>query len=519
MKRRLTSLVTLSTLFFALPAAAEMGLEPGAPQAGNMPGGVSPGVESQSKDDWRFHFNGYFSMPLWMGFGTRCESDDSACKDALEDNGQSNGTIHAPPLVPGERGSFGYTNVLPQPWTQLNFSYGTSEVTATVILAARTASSASGYFNPPDHIGIQDAFLTLDLGSTETTQYRVHAGAFSSRYGTMGEYDEGQYATPIIARMDGAGILGSGRWELSDSLLLQAEGGMLGNIDKPVLGTNPEGWNGFADANTGSTFAGHGHVGLNISDKVNVGAHLIHSFASDDQAGVQEQPDAKLTVIGADARLTLGAPGHLFLGFSNAKATDVGSLGSVVHYLDTDNGPDLIRNYLGTESEGNGKITTLALQYDFSLAAAMLAPEEFSGNAPDLRASLFGMYSTVSQDGTVSRTPPANRAGICSESCMKLGGELTYKPLAMLAVGARVDQVAQHMGEGGGVTSRESFTVISPRVILSSDWNSQDQITMQYSYYSYGSQVVARSPGYDPNDSTYVSPDAHTVSLNANMWW
>lgn len=519
MKRRLlTSLVTSTVLLTALPAAAEMGLEPGAPQAGNMPGGVSPGVESQNKDDWRFHFHGYFNMPLWMGIGQRCASDDQQCVDDLPE-GQSNTTVHAPPVVPGEEGSFADTNILPDPWTQLNFSYGTSTVTATVILAAGTASSASGYFNPPDHIGIQDAFITMNLSDSEESLYRVHAGAFSSRYGSMGEYDEGEYATPMIARVEGAGVLGSARWALAPHIHLQAEAAIVGNIDKPVLGTNPEGWNDFADANIGSTFGSHAHVGVDYKNTVNVGLHALHSFAKDDQANLQNQPDAKFTILGADANFSMGPAGFLFLGGSHAIAKNVQSLGSVVRYLNTKDGPDLIRNYLGAESNGTGNITTLALQYDFSLASAMLAPEKFSGNAPDLKLAAFGMMTFTSPDGDVTPLPPVNRLGICSDSCLKFGVEGAYKPFSMFAVGARLDQVAQNMGNGGGLGGKDSFTVISPRLMFSSDWNAQDQITLQYSYYAYGSQVAVRNPEYDPRSMVYTPGDQHTVSIFANMWW
>jgi hypothetical protein len=50
-------------------------------------------------------------------------------------------------VVPGNNfESFDYTGVLPDPWVQLNFSYGNPVVTATVIVAAR--SIAAGPFDP-----------------------------------------------------------------------------------------------------------------------------------------------------------------------------------------------------------------------------------------------------------------------------------------------------------------------------------------------------------------------------------
>ena len=33
----------------------------------------------------------------------------------------------------------------------------------------------------------------------------VFVGAFASRYGSPGEYDEGRYGTPLIARVNGIG--------------------------------------------------------------------------------------------------------------------------------------------------------------------------------------------------------------------------------------------------------------------------------------------------------------------------
>lgn len=503
MKRRLTSQVALFSLLVSLPAAAQMGLEPGTPQAGSLPGGVTPGIQSQSKDDWRFDFHGYFTMPFWAGIGTR---ENPAA-------GQSGTVLHAPPVVPGERGSFGYTNVMQSPWTQLNFSYGTSVVRGTVILAAKTATSAAGYFNPPDHVGIKDVFLTLDLPGSDKSKYVVNAGVFTNRYGTMGEYDEGIYATPVAARVEGAGLNGAGRWALTPDVFLLAEGAVVGDIDKPVLGTVPEGWNGFANANTGSTYAAHGHLGASFHQFAHVAIHGFHSFSRDNQASIQTQPDAELNVLAGDVRLTMGGYGHLFLGASHANATTVQSLGSVVRYLDTVNGRDLIYNYLGTGSNGTGKITTLALQYDMSLAAMLKPNEKFSGNGPDVRASVFGMMTMTDTTDRVADAP-INRYGICNDRCMKFGAEVSYKPFAYLAVGGRIDQVDQ-----APPNASRSFTILSPRVIFTSDWNSQDQIVLQYSNYSYGNQVAARSPGYDPADMTYARADQHTVSLHANMWW
>ena len=51
----------------------------------------------------------------------------------------------------------------PQPYAQLNFSYGNSVVTGNVILLSRTATDAQQFYNPPDQSGIADAYVNFRL--------------------------------------------------------------------------------------------------------------------------------------------------------------------------------------------------------------------------------------------------------------------------------------------------------------------------------------------------------------------
>jgi hypothetical protein len=303
--------------------------------------------------------------------------------------------------------------------------------------------------------------------------------------------------------------------------------GINGNIDKPVLGTVPEGWNGFADTNTGSTYAGHFHVGAAFGRTLSIGAHAIHTFASDDQASVQDQPDGSMSIFGGEVRVTPQPFGHLHLSASLADAQNVRSLGNVVQYLNTKDGPDLIRNYLGAESNGTGSITTLALQYDLSVAQAILYPRTFSGNAPDVRLSLFGMMFSTKQDDqngqdvVVARDGVENRVDICSVGCYKAGAEVAYSPLSWFAVSLRGDHVRQDTsGTDDGVPDTDqAYNAVSPRLIFRSDWNSQDQVVLQYSEYMYGGGIQVRNPDYDPRDLFYTPPDKRMISLTGTMWW
>src|SRR5690606_7688720 len=120
--------------------------------------------------------------------------------------GQSDTVLHAPPVVPDDLETFSHTGVVPTPYAQLNFSYGNNVVTGHVSLLARQANVASGFFDPPAQAGVNDLYLTLDpdLGVNDLV-FKVNVGAFTNRYGATGEYSEGQYGTPLIARINGVG--------------------------------------------------------------------------------------------------------------------------------------------------------------------------------------------------------------------------------------------------------------------------------------------------------------------------
>src|SRR5204862_2658520 len=52
---------------------AGLGLAPGTPQVGTLPGGIVPAYGQKPKDeqDYRFDFHGFFTMPLRVGLNQR----------------------------------------------------------------------------------------------------------------------------------------------------------------------------------------------------------------------------------------------------------------------------------------------------------------------------------------------------------------------------------------------------------------------------------------------------------------
>jgi hypothetical protein len=471
-----------------------LGLAPGAPQTATLPGGITPsfGAVSGGSQDWRFDFHGFVLLPLRVGLNER----ENPGRD------QRRLVLHTPPRVPGGFETFEYTAVAPDPWVQLNFSYGNPHVTATVIVAARTVSNAESYFNPPDHIGINDAFLTFWIPASEQARFNVNVGGFANRYGNMGEYDLGRYGTPLIAAVSGMGVTATGLFDLGD-IDIVAETGIQGQLTKTPVGLEPAGWNDFADPNVGTTFAPHLHGAVGYRDMVQAGLHLIHAFAQDDRATPTTQPDGNITVIGGDARLTLARFGHLYAGYAHTDANDARSVSGVFRILNAAGGPGLLEEYLGPNSGGRGQLDTFGAQYDFSLGNYLRYPRPFEGDAPDVVLSLFSILTRVN-------TPDDDWDDLYK---LKYGGEVGYSLLSWFALAGRYDRVLSDTSD-----PTQTHAILTARTIFRTDFNSQDQVTLQYSRYLSGSGVTVKE-GYPPRRDPTIEPDGHVISLMASMWW
>jgi hypothetical protein len=471
-----------------------IGLEPGAPQAAAMAGGVTPafGRSSANDSDWVFDIHGYLQLPLRVGLNERTEAGE----------GQKVTVLHTPPVIPGTYGTFEYTSLIPDPWAQLNFSYGNRDVTATVIIAARTVSNANGYFNPADQLGINDAFVTFHPHSQDKHKINVHVGAFANRYGIMGEYDMGRYGTPLTARVAGVGATATGRFDLG-SMDLSAEAGVMGPLNKAPVGVEPAGWNGFTDANAGTTLALHGHAALGITSEVTLGVHGIRAFAQDDRATTTTQKDGSIDVYGADLRLSMKRYGHLFVGYAFTNATTARSVSGVMRVLNAQGGLGLMEEYFGLASEGTGQLNTFGGQYDLSIGNLLRYPQKFRGDAPDVVVSGFGL-------GTLVDSPVPEFDGVLK---LKYGGEVTYAFLPWLGTGIRYDRVMPDVDD-----STQTHAAVSPRLFFKSDWASRDQVVLQYTRYFYGSNTAVVD-GYPPAKDYSVIPDKDVISLTAQMWW
>jgi hypothetical protein len=474
-------------------------MDPAAPELSSLPGGVTPafGAVPTRPQDWRFDFHGLVYVPLRVGFNTRLSPQA----------GQSKDVFHAPPVVPEDFEGFGYTNIEPDPWVQTNFSYGNRDVTATVIIAARSVTDGDSYFNPPDQLGINDAFLTFRVANTPRLHIKLDVGAFANRYGNMGEYDSGRYGTPIIARIGGVGVTETGTYNLGPVTIL-SEVGLMGQLNKAPLGVEPAGWNGYLDPNAGTSFVPHLHLGASYLDLAQVGVHLMRALSQDDRATPTNQPDGYIDVTAVDARLTMHRYGHLYAALSRTGVNHARAVSDVIQIMNAPGGLGLMNEYLGPNSGVNGTLTTVGAQYDLSLGNLLRYPGSFDGMGPDLVASVFGVYTAVT-----SADPGLEGIKYDGIKKLKYGAEVSYSLLGWLAVSGRYDRVIRDISDGS-----QTNAILSPRIIFRSGYQARDQVVLQYSHWIDGSNVIVDS-GAPPVPNPTIRPDHDVVSVMASMWW
>jgi hypothetical protein len=299
---------------------------------------------------------------------------------------------------------------------------------------------------------------------------------------------------------------------VNPDLVLMAEEGLHGQTNKANVSITPDVWNNFADPGVGSTFVVHGHLGASWRRMVTVGAHFIRAFSLDDRVGPNE-PDGRINIFAGDVRVGAGRFGSFYGAYSYTSALQARDLSRVISVLNTQGGPGLMQEYLGPNSNGTGALSTLGGQYDLSLGKLVSYPTPFSGDGPDIVLSLFAMYTHVTSTDLGYFAPAPSNTPWNGASKFKWGAEGTYSLLPWLATSLRFDQV-------NPMTSDHdlSFAEISPRLIFHSDWQSTDQIVLQYTHWFYGSLTPVRNgepPMYD--FTTYPDPD--TISISASMWW
>jgi len=465
--------------------------------------GQSVGISNKDDDggEWKFDFKGFFRAPMRVGIGSV--------------DGQTQ--FHSPPIVPDNNyTTWQYTNASPGPWVEMLFQYGNSRAKMTTALASYNITSG-GYRELQAQLGIDRAFLTLNfpdaIGDIGTLSWNI--GVFSDRYGTAGRYDAGMYETFLFGRTRMAGETLHANFYVADKITLTVEHGIGAKTDKQkftnrsVQSVDMGGYQPYepypGPVQQGSTLIHHAHLGLGIGDMLTIGAHYINTWTKDSFA-TGTGADGNIRVTGAEVKLNGGYMGQGYLGFSNVNATNAVAVSDAIELLHSQGGWQLANNYFG--GNGTGTINTVLFQYRFSLAAFLLRPQQWWGDGSDLVATVFGMYNSISSDSV-----PQNGAG---KKKFKTGADVMYSPLPYVGVGARFDLVQPDLDD-----SSRSFAVISPRVVLKTNYVTHEQVIIQYSAYSYQANAAQVFPfdRFGPFNNVGSYRDKGVLTISASMWW
>jgi hypothetical protein len=330
----------------------------------------------------------------------------------------------------------------------------------------------------------------------------------------MGKWNQGAYATSLIGDINGIGATANLTLPFEGDFSVITEAGFKGELDKAPMGMPQDGSNEHARSEEGSTFAAHGHMGLQFLERYTLAFHFVHSWSQDDRGDPEDEigteeiesqgrKDGFLRIIGGDLRLDAKRFGYLYLGASRVVGEHANSITDLVRVLNGGSGHELNERYWGFSSGGNGKLTLAGLQYTLSLGTLLRHPMEYWGVGPDLSISLFGIFGRSESD-----TPE-----IGDRNMLKYGCETTYSISAHLAAAVRFDHVMPDLEE-----FERSFFVISPKLVVRSDWISRESLTVQYAYYALGDEVQVQGDNRLMNIASN-NPDHHMVAIYGTIWW
>lgn len=544
------------------PVGGGIGLSPNTPQLGGGTNltekeaeSLTPTVSAGTADEWKFSFHGYLRGPMRVSFGPPTPS--TLIMQQTPSPVTSGTQLHSTPRVPGSSYiDWQYTNTIPGPWSQLNFSYGNSRAMMTVIVDGYSQTSG-GYRDLQAQQGIDQAFITLNfpeaLGRFGGLVWNV--GTFQNRYGTAGKYDGGMYETYVFGRTHVSGITGTANIDTGSEWGLSTEAGIGSKIEiipfsnnqlyqlaksaptaggwidpvsrtdreleyLPTSGPTPQ----------GSTFLAHGHVGL-ASKMWSFGAHVLYTWTPDDNwdprnSNIRNVTDktpramgptqGSLLIAGGEVRLNGGYWGDGYLGVSHMDAKNINALSDSVEVLNSNSGWSMKQSYfgrnynfhtgeyLGPQNE-SGKIDTVSAQYTFSFGGWARRPAAFWGDGPDLAVTLFGMFTKVD-------SPPLNSHTMSTKK-LKFGADLIYTPLDWFGVGGRFDVVEPDL-DAVEFGSQANFKIFSPRLVFKTAFVTHEAITVMYQHYFLGSAAYPVFP-YE----WVAKADPDLLAISGTMWW
>jgi hypothetical protein len=301
------------------------------------------------------------------------------------------------------------------------------------------------------------------------------------------------------------------QYSLNDSLSVILEHGVMGRTGKFSPGEGPNVWDHEPSSSEPSGFVQHVHAGFSLTGDVPFqgGLHYLTNWTQDERDQTDDpktpfineryRPDSRMNVYGADLRMINNYLGNGAIAVSYADMKYAHLL-TGMNYFGADSGELLTKRLLGQQGGGTGKVLIVGAEYNFSWGKFLWYPDAFWGDGPDLINSVFADVVKVKSDDP----------NFDGKLIYKLGTEATYRMLPWFAASCRFDHVAPNSKD-----KKETFNVISPKLIFRSNWNSHEQVVLSYTRWLYG----AHTHGEAPNDFMPSELDNQMLALNFGMWW
>jgi len=203
-------------------------------------------------------------------------------------------------------------------------------------------------------------------------------------------------------------------------------------------------------------------------------------------------------VVGFDAKMTSQAYGVLGVGMAYIDGHYAFPLRGVITFGGE---PERLTNsWWGTSTGGTGTLLVGGISYTFSVARLLLAPQPFSGNAPDIvvtAGATFGRStsSEATYDGNVRH---------------KYGIDALYTILPWFGLGLRLDRVVP-----SSKVPAQTYHVVAPRLLFKTDWNSRENISLGYVKWFLGKE--SHLDGLSARSSQQI--DDQMFILNFNMYF
>ncbi len=437
-----------------------------------------------------------------------------------------------------------------QAWAEVFLSYGNKYVIGTVSVQGYDFTDASllGNQADPAQFGLAQGWVTLTPDvPVDGLRLNWKVGAFWEKFGMAGKYDGGHYDTYMFGRTHQIGESLAAQYDVGD-FTLKAEHGFGAHLEMVAAGI-PVNGNSTAQAsisNTsgtlpplggspGFTLLDHAHIGISWKKMLDVNAHYMMAWSQDDrEESSGNDPTAttgSLGVYGIEARLLAGVGGELYAAYSHIDAKNVTQVGPAIEVLHSSGGGGhnagngIYENFFNGVGTGTGKIDSAQFAYDFSFGYLWRKIQNpnahFWGDGTDVRLSLFAMYSAVSGTDPTSINP-FSLAPTDGTKKLKYGADIVASVLPWLGFGVRADYV-----QPDSTDTHESFGVVSPRIMIHSKFVTHEEITLQYSHYWDGSDVLAQQylalVGTKNINAAFATPaypnDADVFGIKCTMWW